>query len=783
MLTGCPDPQQSTSVEYTVNHYQENANDNDYTLCSTEVLYGYAGNVISYSSAQKSYDHFSVDSSKSTSSITLASSADNTLNIYYKRETCTITFYDYDGSVLYERSGKYEESFDSSSIVSPSRDGYTFTGWGYSLPASFTCNDTYYAQYTQDNTNPDYVTYSVQYLVQNGENTFETINGSSYFAFKNDDYSYSVSSPSRIGYTAEQVEYNGTAATDSSTVVQIKYYKDIYYYYNIMKENADSSEYSKYTTESHGPYKTGDTVTLETPSYSSDNYHVLNSTKSNCLTQTHTIKYASDENTFNVYYDCKDVTFTYDGNGGYWTDSNGNKQTTYTVILNMGQSIPSTDTIPLPLRDNTDGVSYTFASWSPAIYGTVVDDKTFKAIWTEKINSASYKVEYYLQNLDDEAQYTVDSSATVTQYGTIGTTTSVTAEEREGFTVNKIEQAVITAGGNATAKIYLDRNTITLNFYANNESDDVQTLSAKYGAAFDSSLLTEPEYTGCSFGGWCISGYQVVELPETFTQSTDYYALWMVSYKVHHKLEGLEGGWEEKDTDEMSVVKGVRAQATEKSYTGFEQTIGYTLNGVLPGRDNDVTIYYSRILYTVTFDSDNTDDDSDVVTSQYKYGKLVSYPAAPENKENEDKVFAGWQLSGTTTKTVEGTFTVDSDKTFTAVWVESETLTLATTVTLPTNGAALDVDTSKVSLSIYTSNGYPRFGIKNFTEALGTDVFSGEFTWYIDGNYAGEDVNSTSFVYKGSELGIGKHEILCVFVSSDSKTKGAVYTFSATYTK
>ena len=73
--------------------------------------------------------------------------------------------------------------------------------------------------------------------------------------------------------------------------------------------------------------------------------------------------------------------------------------------------------------------------------------------------TASYKVEHYQQNTNDDG-YTLVKADSENKNGKAGENTSVQAKTYEGFTAKTVEQVKITADGKAVVKIYYDRKKI-----------------------------------------------------------------------------------------------------------------------------------------------------------------------------------------------------------------------------------------------------------------------------------------------------------------------------------
>ena len=111
---------------------------------------------------------------------------------------------------------------------------------------------------------------------------------------------------------------------------------------------------------------------------------------------------------------------------------------------------------------------------------------------------ASYTIEHYKQNIDDD-EYTLVIADTENKTGKIENYTSAIAKDYDGFTSQKPEQLKIAADGSTTVKIYYDRKkiTLTLNLYGGKGD---KSITGKYGEAVINA--TVPTKTDSLFNGW-----------------------------------------------------------------------------------------------------------------------------------------------------------------------------------------------------------------------------------------------------------------------------------------
>ena len=130
---------------------------------------------------------------------------------------------------------------------------------------------------------------------------------------------------------------------------------------------------------------------------------------------------------------------------------------------------------------------------------------TLYAQW--KSSTASYRVEYYQQNLKDD-NYSIVAADTLTPSGTVGDTATAEIKEYEGFTYNENRSnssGIIAEDGTLVLKLYYDRNEYTVTYEYEGtvpagapEVPGEQTY--KYGETVE--LAKMPDVTDYRFSGW-----------------------------------------------------------------------------------------------------------------------------------------------------------------------------------------------------------------------------------------------------------------------------------------
>ncbi len=132
-------------------------------------------------------------------------------------------------------------------------------------------------------------------------------------------------------------------------------------------------------------------------------------------------------------------------------------------------------------------------------------DVTLHAQW--KSSTASYRVEYYQQNLKDD-NYSIVADDTLTPSGTVGDAATAEIKEYEGFTYNESRSnssGIIAEDDTLVLKLYYDRNEYTVTYEYEGtvpagapEVPGEQTC--KYGETVE--LAKMPDVTDYRFSGW-----------------------------------------------------------------------------------------------------------------------------------------------------------------------------------------------------------------------------------------------------------------------------------------
>lgn len=217
---------QPAEVEFTVKHYQQNVDDDNYTLFETETKQGFTESPVGDGLAKNTktdtnYSGFYSLLYDTTTQI--AADGSTEVEIYYDRYYYLMNF-DLDGGYgvepIYARYGA------PINVGTPTKPGYTFKEWTPKLPATMPVdggtytakwtvgNAKYVVQYWQENANDD--GYSYVEKVDKTGTVGTTVNGSN-------DKSYQG-----FTYNNEKTDKNVPIKGDNSTVVNVYYDRNVY---------------------------------------------------------------------------------------------------------------------------------------------------------------------------------------------------------------------------------------------------------------------------------------------------------------------------------------------------------------------------------------------------------------------------------------------------------------------------------------------------------------------------------------------------------------------------
>lgn len=205
-------------VNYTVKHYQQNVDNDNYVLVENETKTGLTNSQIS-ANLKKKYDGFTA--LNYNTDVKIAADGSTIVEIKYDRNYYMLSL-NLDGGYgvepIYARYGA------AITLGEPTKAGYTFTGWDKSVPTTMPANDvTLTAQWKVD----DRVDYLVQYWLENANDNDYSYDSSVTKTAVSGTVITKVDDKSYTGFKYDHTD-GATVAADGSSVVNVYYKRNTY---------------------------------------------------------------------------------------------------------------------------------------------------------------------------------------------------------------------------------------------------------------------------------------------------------------------------------------------------------------------------------------------------------------------------------------------------------------------------------------------------------------------------------------------------------------------------
>lgn len=217
-------------VDFTVKYYQQNVNDDKYSLFETKTKQGYTEDPVSkYATGTNGFDvnYAGFTRLLYEDTATIAADGSTVVELYYDRNYYLMNF-NLDGGYGVEPIyARYDAPIN---VGTPTKPGYTFNVWEPELPAKMPAENTthkatwnagdakYVIQYWQENANDD--GYSYVEKVDKTGTVGKTVSGSD---DKSNDKNYQG-----FTYNSEKTDKNVPIKGDNSTVVNVYYDRNVY---------------------------------------------------------------------------------------------------------------------------------------------------------------------------------------------------------------------------------------------------------------------------------------------------------------------------------------------------------------------------------------------------------------------------------------------------------------------------------------------------------------------------------------------------------------------------
>ena len=266
-----------------------------------------------------------------------------------------------------------------------------------------------------------------------------------------------------------------------------------------------------------------------------------------------------------------------------------------------------------------DRLGYTFAGWDFDFSQKITQNTQIAAQWTANTNTA-YKVEYYLQDLESEYNYSLHETENLT--GTTDTTANAEIKSFAHFTHTEnpyygysYESGNIAPDGSLVLKVYYTRDSYTVTFngnggvypYYGNETQ--KTYTVKYGGKVTAPTFTRVGYTQ---NGWD------QPLPETISENLTLTAKWQIN---QYTLTLVLGGGLENKTITQDYGSAIEVETPEREgydFGGWNREFPETM----PAGNRTITAKWNAIF--------ELSQNGDTITGLTSYGKNKTKLIIPE---------------------------------------------------------------------------------------------------------------------------------------------------------
>ncbi len=385
------------------------------------------------------------------------------------------------------------------------------------------------------------------------------------------------------------------------------------------------------------------------------------------------------------------------------------------------------------------------AAWMP--YELNGKDIYVTAIYT-KLNT-KYKIEYYLQNLEDD-EYTIVTSDTQEYDSTVNETIKPFIKNYEGFSCTNSD-AGLTLVEDSTKnilKVYYDRDVFNVKINYNNAKEN-KDINVKYGTILNEA---NPEKAGYNFINWTDKYNEEYDMTQEVTKPLELKANFTpktnIKYTVKYYKENLDEEFVEDTSSRQNLTGTVDTTASvtlnENKYTGYVIDMDKTISsGNINGDESLVLeVYYKMKRFNVTYKY------ADGVTEDYV--ATVKYNQKAENisVSRDGYTFNGWIVNN---YYYDFNSSITSDITLFASYTAQSGKAYKINYYLP------DLNTGEYVLDDYTiDSGY-----------TGQEIIADKKSYY----YYGYEVNEEKSNLKGNILADGSLELNIYY---DRKT----YTFN-----
>lgn len=691
-------------IAYKVEHYQQNADDDGYTLHDTDPLTGATDAEVT--AAARHYDHFALNESAAGTVSSGAITADGSLvlRLYYDRETLCVTFDAGEGGTLTDEAEKTFRYGQTFSVTDPTRPDYHFIGWYLPEGGQFNAQTVTASMALTARWSAQPVDFTVEHYYMDTTGTMPSEANETDRTSEEVDTDIVVGTLKKSGlseaFTCVKAKVSGvygvendTEFTDLSETVRVAKDMTVKLYYNraqyalewVFNGGTASNDY----TGSGGAYEIYYDTALVLPEPAkrghdfggwfdnemfNESGKLATGAKMPAAAQTYYAKWMPS-----VY----DITYDKVVDGSFDT-ARPEKHTygTATEIPNLtrtgyvfdgwlvnGEGAAQTN-LTLGAEEFTGAVMLT-ARWTAERYAITYEDM-------DGAQSGGSQPTEYVYDKD-----AVISDPTKAGYTFLGWVVNGTGEAQRNLTLAKESYT-----GAITLKATWEQNPYTVTWNVN-EGDKLTGEGYTVEAFYGNPIIApgDPNRRGYTFGGWYTDGSNFAENTKFKTGDkmpegdVTYYAKWTaIQYSITYDLDG---GTNAERNPAQYNVESQTIPLLDPTKTGYrfdgwytDDTYSTKVTEIAAGSTDDVTLYAKWTInqYTITWVTNDGNDLTGEYTTTADYGTVIELPNTPTKDQTVSTTytFAGWYTDVACTQALAaGAIVPENGMTLYAKWNET----------------------------------------------------------------------------------------------------------------
>lgn len=675
-------------IAYKVEHYQQNADDDGYTLHDTDPLTGATDAEVT--AAARNYDHFVLNESAAgtVSSGVIAADGSLVLRLYYDRETLRVTFDAGEGGTLTDEAEKTFRYGQTFSVTAPTRPDYHFIGWYLPEGGQFNAQTVTASMTLTARWGAQPVDFTVEHYYMDTTGTMPSAANETDRTSEEVDTDIVVGTLKKSGlseaFTCVKARVSGvygladdTEFTDLSATVRAAKGMTVKLYYNraqyalewVFNGGTASNDY----TGSGGAYEIYYDTALVLPAPAKRGHDFGgwfdNETFNESGKLAEGAKMPAAAQTYYAKWTPSVYGITYTGIEGSAPDVTLPTTHTYGTATEI-PNLTRTGYVFNGWVVNGEGAAQTNLTLGAEDYTGAV---TLTAAWTAERYAIIYELDGGVNAAGNPAQYTVDQTITLEDPTKPGYTF-------KGWYADK-DFTTLTVGipvGSTEAKTFYakwEQNPYKITWNVN-EGDELTgegyTVEAFYGNPI--TAPSDPARRGYTFGGWYTDGSNFAENTKFKTGDkmpegdVTYYAKWTaIQYTITYNLDGGTNvsGNPAQYTVETGKITLVAPTKTGYRFDGWYSDAERTnrVTEIAADSTGAVTLYAKWTIkqYTVTWE---TNGGNDLTGSNYTttadYGTSIVLPDTPTKNQTVSTTytFAGWYTDRALTQPLDDNATV-----------------------------------------------------------------------------------------------------------------------------